>query len=147
MRTGEPSSRQKPRSAALNVNVVIFKDYTRLNEALEHGDVGANSFQHKPYLDNQIKTHGYHISTVGPAAVWPIGLYSHKHRTVAEVPSGAKIGVPNDPSNKGRALMLLEHVGLIELRESAAIVATATDIVAIRRKSSCAQPLFDHPYR
>jgi D-methionine transport system substrate-binding protein len=121
---------QQAKKRGLNVKVVTFNDYTQPNEALEHGDLDANAFQHVPYLDNQIKTRGYHISIVGYTAIWPIGLYSHKHKSVAELPNGAKIGVPNDPSNEGRALVLLQDVGLIKLRPGAGINATSTDIVA-----------------
>jgi D-methionine transport system substrate-binding protein len=121
---------QEAKKRGLNVKVVTFNDYTQPNEALEHGELDANSFQHKPYLDNQIKTRGYHITIAGYTAIWPIGLYSHKHRSVADLPSGAKIGVPNDPSNEGRALVLLEDVGLIKLGEGAGITATQADIVS-----------------
>jgi D-methionine transport system substrate-binding protein len=121
---------QEAKKRGLNVKVVTFNDYTQPNEALEHGELDANAFQHKPYLDNQIKTRGYHISIAGYTAIWPIGLYSHKHRSIAQLPNGAKIGVPNDPSNEGRALVLLQDVGLIKLREGAGIVATTADIVS-----------------
>ncbi len=99
----------------LNVTTVVFNDYTQPNEALERGDVDANAFQHKPYLDNQIKTRGYHIVPAGFTAVWPIGLYSHKVHSVADLPKAAIIGVPNDPSNEGRALVLLEREGVIKI--------------------------------
>jgi len=115
--------------SGLIVKTVVFNDYTQPNEALERGDLEANAFQHKPYLDNQIRTRGYHIAPVGYTAVWPIGLYSRKVHTVADLPNGAIIGVPNDPSNEGRALNLLQRVGLIKLHEGAGILATATDIV------------------
>ncbi len=85
--------------------------------------------QHKPYLDNQIKTRGYHIVPVGFTAVWPIGLYSRKVHSVAELPKGATIGVPNDPSNEGRALLVLQHEGLIKLRDGTGILATSVDII------------------
>lgn len=112
----------------LTIKTVVFDDYTQPNEALEHGDVDANAFQHKPYLDNQIKTRGYHIVPVGFTAVWPIGLYSHKVHAVADLPSGAVIGVPNDPSNEGRALLVLQDEGLIKLRDGSGILATTADI-------------------
>ena len=114
----------------VTVTTVVFNDYTQPNEALERGDVDANAFQHKPYLDNQIKTRGYHIVPVGYTAVWPIGLYAHKIHSIADLPKGAIIGVPNDPSNEGRALVLLQHEGVIKLRDGAGILATTTDIVA-----------------
>jgi len=112
----------------LNIELVAFNDYTQPNEALENGELDANAFQHKPYLDNQIKTRGYHIVPVGYTAVWPIGLYSKKVKLVAELPEGAVIGVPNDPSNEGRALKLLEAEGVIKLKPDAGILATPIDI-------------------
>jgi D-methionine transport system substrate-binding protein len=114
----------------VSIKTVVFNDYTQPNEALERGDIDANAFQHKPYLDNQIKTRGYHIAPVGFTAVWPIGLYSHKVHSVKDLPKGAVIGVPNDPSNEGRALLLLQHEGLIKLRDGSGILATTADIVA-----------------
>ena len=114
----------------LTIKTVVFNDYTQPNEALERGDVDANAFQHKPYLDNQIKSRGYHITPVGFTAVWPIGLYSRKVHSVANLPKGAVIGVPNDPSNEGRALLLLQDEGLIKLRDGSGILATTADIVA-----------------
>ena len=114
----------------LTIKTVVFNDYTQPNEALEHGDVDANAFQHKPYLDNQIKTRGYQITPVGYTAVWPIGLYSRKVSSVASLPKGAVIGIPNDPSNEGRALLLLQSEGLIKLREGSGILATTADIVS-----------------
>ena len=114
----------------LTIKTVVFNDYTQPNEALERGDVDANAFQHKPYLDNQIKSRGYHITPVGFTAVWPIGLYSRKVTSVANLPKGAVIGLPNDPSNEGRALLLLQDQGLIKLRDGSGILATVADIVA-----------------
>jgi D-methionine transport system substrate-binding protein len=112
----------------LKIELVAFNDYTQPNEALENDELDANAFQHKPYLDNQIKTRGYHIVPVGYTAVWPIGLYSKKHKSVAGLPEKAVIGVPNDPSNEGRALNLLEAQGVIKLKPDAGILATPTDI-------------------
>src|SRR5919109_5346566 len=112
----------------LIIETVVFNDYTQPNEALERGEIDANAFQHQPYLDNQIKTQGYHIVPVGYTAVWPIGLYSKKHAKVADLPDGAVIGVPNDPSNEGRALRLLEAQGVIKLKPDAGILATPVDI-------------------
>jgi len=106
---------QEAQKRGLNVKLSVFNDYTQPNEALENGDLDANAFQHKPYLDNQIKTRGYDIVPVGFTAVWPIGLYSHKVHSVADLPEGAVIGVPNDPSNEGRALRMLDHEGAIKL--------------------------------
>jgi D-methionine transport system substrate-binding protein len=113
----------------LKVETVVFNDYTQPNEALERGEVDANAFQHQPYLDNQIKTHGYHIVRVGYTGVWPIGLYTKKYKSVAELPKGAVIGLPNDPSNEGRALRVLQNEGVIKLKDGTGILATTADIV------------------
>ncbi|MEZ2131590.1 MULTISPECIES: MetQ/NlpA family lipoprotein [unclassified Sinorhizobium] len=118
----------------LKIETVIFNDYTQPNEALERGEIDANAFQHKPYLDNQIQTHGYHIVPVGYTGIWPIGLYSKKHKAVAELPEGAVIGVPNDPSNEGRALLVLQNEGLIKLREGSGILATVADVTENPKK-------------
>ncbi len=112
----------------LKVEPVVFNDYTQPNEALERGEIDANAFQHKPYLDNQIKQHGYHIVVAGYTGIWPIGLYTKKYKTVAELPKGAVIGVPNDPSNEGRALLVLQHEGVIKLKDPTNILATAADV-------------------
>jgi D-methionine transport system substrate-binding protein len=121
---------QEALKRGLTVKLAVFNDYTQPNEALENGELEANAFQHKPYLDNQIKTRGYHIVPVGYTAVWPIGLYSRKHHKLADLPSGSVIGVPNDPSNEGRALRVLESQGLIKLKPDAGILATTQDITA-----------------
>jgi D-methionine transport system substrate-binding protein len=112
----------------LKIETITFNDYTQPNEALERGEIDANAFQHQPYLDNQIKQNGYHIVRVGYTGVWPIGLYSKKHKSVAELPEGAVIGVPNDPSNEGRALRVLQNEGVIKLKEGTGILATIADV-------------------
>src|ERR1700712_5260688 len=120
--------------SGLKVETVVFNDYTQPNEALERGEIDANAFQHQPYLDNQVKTHGYHIVRVGYTGVWPIGLYTKKYKSVAELPKGAVIGVPNDPSNEGRALRVLQNEGVIKLKPDTGILATTADIVANPKK-------------
>ncbi|MEF3134394.1 MetQ/NlpA family lipoprotein [Rhizobium sp. 268] len=112
----------------LKIETITFNDYTQPNEALERGELDANAFQHQPYLDNQIKQHGYHITRVGYTGVWPIGLYTKKYKSVAEIPEGAVIGVPNDPSNEGRALRVLQNEGLIKLKDGTGILATVADV-------------------
>lgn len=112
----------------LALKVTTFSDYTQPNEALSDHDLDANSFQHKPYLDAQIKARAYKIVPVGYTYVQPIGLYSRKVRSVAALPDGATIAVPNDPSNEGRALLLLQAHGLITLRSDVGLLPTALDI-------------------
>ena len=112
----------------LVIKVTTFSDYTQPTEALAEHDLDANSFQHKPYLDAQIKARGYAIVPVGFTYVQPIGLYSRKFKSVAELPDGATIGVPNDPSNEGRSLLLLQAQHLITLRGDVGLLPTARDI-------------------
>ncbi|MGO4574035.1 MetQ/NlpA family ABC transporter substrate-binding protein [Microvirga sp. 2TAF3] len=112
----------------LNVQLVPFSDYALVNEALARGDLDANAFQHKPYLDAQIAARGYKIVPVGFTFVQPIGLYSKKVKAIADLPKGAKIGLPNDPSNGGRALNLLAAQGLIKLKDGKGLSPSLLDI-------------------
>jgi len=114
----------------IKVKVTTFSDYTQPNEALAQHDLDANSFQHKPYLDAQINARHYDIVPVGFTYVQPIGLYSRKVKSVADLPQNAAIGVPNDPSNEGRALLLLQANGIIKLREGVGQLPTALDIAS-----------------
>jgi D-methionine transport system substrate-binding protein len=114
----------------LDIEVVTFSDYTLPNEALASGDIDADAFQHVPYLDNQNATRGYDLVPVGYTLVAPIGLYSTKHDSVADLPEGARIGIPNDPSNGGRGLLLLAAQGVITLADGVGILPTVADIVA-----------------
>ncbi|MBB6113734.1 D-methionine transport system substrate-binding protein [Rahnella inusitata] len=113
----------------LTVKPVVFNDYNQPNEALQNGEVDANAFQHQPFLDNQIKVNHYDIVRVGYTAVWPIGLYSKKVKTADELKEGAVIGVPNDPANEARGLILLQQSGVIKLKPGAGIFATTADII------------------
>ena len=124
----------KAAEKGLTIETVVFNDYTQPNEALERGEIDANAFQHKPYLDNQIKTQGYHIVPVGYTGVWPIGLYSKKYKAVADLPEGAVIGLPNDPSNEGRALRVLQNEGVLKLKDGTGILATTVDIAENPKK-------------
>lgn len=112
----------------LDVEVVVFSDYLLPNAALDAGDIDANAFQHKPFLDNQIKTKGYRITPVGDTIIAPIGLYSRKVKSVDELKDGAIVGIPNDPSNGGRSLLLLQATGLIKLKDGVGLLPTVLDI-------------------
>ncbi|MBN9331845.1 MetQ/NlpA family ABC transporter substrate-binding protein, partial [Devosia sp.] len=104
----------KPILAAQGIDLEIleFSDYVIPNEALASGELNANSFQHQPYLDNQVRDRGYAIESVATTVNFPIGIYSDKYENIADLPDGAKIGIPNDPTNGGRVLLLLEDNGL-----------------------------------
>jgi len=118
----------------LDIDVVVFNDYLLPNAALDGGDLDANAFQHRPFLDNQIKSRGYHIVAIADTIVEPIGLYSLKSKSIAALPDGASIGIPNDPSNGGRGLLLLQQQGQIRLRDGVGILPSVRDIVANPKK-------------
>ena len=107
---------------------MIFNDYTQPNEALARKEIDANAFQHGPYLEAQKQAHGYELEIAIDTAIFPIGVYSKKYASLAELPDGAVIGVPNDPSNGGRALKVLEQLGLIKVNPEAGILATVIDV-------------------
>ncbi|WP_322803707.1 MetQ/NlpA family lipoprotein [Vibrio alfacsensis] len=113
----------------LDVELVTFTDYVTPNAALDDGSIDINAFQHKPYLDQQVEDRGYKLVTAGNSFVYPIAGYSKQVKSVDEVQEGARIAVPNDPTNLGRSLLLLEQQGLIELRDGADLLATVRDIV------------------
>jgi D-methionine transport system substrate-binding protein len=113
----------------LDVELVTFTDYVTPNAALDDGSIDINAFQHKPYLDQQIADRGYKLQIAGNSFVYPIAGYSKQVKAVDELQAGARIAVPNDPTNLGRSLLLLEQQGLIELRDGAGLLATVRDIV------------------
>ncbi|AXE97764.1 MetQ/NlpA family ABC transporter substrate-binding protein [Paraburkholderia hospita] len=118
----------------LNIKVIEFSDYVQPNAALAGGDLDANSYQHDPYLQAQVKDRGYKLIKIADTVTFPMGIYSKTVKTLAELPAGAKIAVPNDPTNGGRALLLLQKQGLIKLRADAGLKATPLDIVENPKK-------------
>ena len=112
----------------LKLQIVEFNDYIQPNAALDAGDVQANSYQHLPFLQSQIQARGYKISSVGETVTFPMGFYSKKFKSLADLPKGAKVGIQNDPSNSGRALSLLQKYGVIKLKPTAGISATVLDV-------------------
>ncbi len=117
-----------------DVELVIFTDYATPNEALNKGDLDVNAFQHKPYLDKQIADKGYKLTPVGNTFVYPIAAYSKKIKSIDELKEGDKIAVPNDPTNLGRALILLEKQGLIKLKDNTNLLSTRVDIIENPKK-------------
>ncbi len=111
------------------LEIVEYNDYVLPNDALENGELDANYFQHITYLNSFNAEHGTHLVSVGGIHYEPIGLYAGKTTSLDALADGAVIGVPNDPSNEARALLLLEQEGLIKLKEGAGINATKDDIL------------------
>lgn len=110
------------------VELVIFTDYSSPNEALNKGDLDLNAFQHKPYLDKEIADKGYKLVPVANTFVYPIAGYSKKIKSLDEIKDGDTIALPNDPTNLGRSLILLEKQGLIKLKDDN-LLSTTLDIV------------------
>ncbi|WP_101341211.1 MetQ/NlpA family ABC transporter substrate-binding protein (plasmid) [Cereibacter azotoformans] len=112
----------------IEAEIIEFTDWPLINEALAHGDLDANNFQHIPYLQNQITARGFDL-VPGPASiVVPTGVYSARLTSLTDLPEGGTIAIPNDPSNAARALFLLEKAGVIRLKEGAGITATVLDL-------------------
>jgi len=118
----------------LDVELVTFTDYVTPNAALDDGSIDVNAFQHKPYLDAQIADRGYKLAIAGNTFVYPIAGYSKTITSVADIKEGDRIAVPNDPTNLGRSLLLLQKQGLITLKENAGLKATVQDIVENPKK-------------
>lgn len=117
--------------AALGVTleIVEFTDYVQPNLATDSGDLDANFFQHTPYLDKFNVDHDTDLVSVGTVHYEPMGIFAGTAKSLDEITEGAKIGIPNDGTNGGRALLLLEANGLIKLNPEAGISATKLDII------------------
>lgn len=100
----------------LTVNIKTFSDYVTPDQALAAGDIDLNSFQHGPFLQAFNEKNGTHLVSIGNTYLAPLRVYSNKITSIKDVPDGAKVSIPNDPSNGGRALLLLDHNGLLKLK-------------------------------
>ena len=112
----------------ITLEIKEFTDYVTPNDAVEYGEIDANYLQHIPYLESFNTEHGYHLVNAGGIHVEPIALYSSKYSSLSDLPNGAVIAIPNDPTNEGRALLLLQSAGLIKLRADAGLEAIPLDI-------------------
>lgn len=118
----------------VDLKVKVFSNGLQENFAVAGREIDANYFQHQPFLDGFNKSKGTHLVTVAAIHVEPFGAYSQKYRQLADLPDGAVVGIPNDPSNAARALLLLQRNGLITLRDPGNILATARDVVGNPKK-------------
>jgi D-methionine transport system substrate-binding protein len=110
------------------IEIKVFNDYVQPNVQLSEKRLDVNYFQTKPYLDEFNIARGADLLTVAGVHVEPLGIYSKKHTTLAEIPNGAQVILPNDASNTGRALLLLQGAGLITLRDPSNPLQTVRDI-------------------
>lgn len=116
------------KSQGIDLKIVEFNDYVQPNTSVSDKLLDLNFFQHRPYLDSFIKDHGSDLVEVGGIHIEPIGFYSHKIKNLKDLKKGATIAIPNDPTNGGRALLLLQTAGLITLEDPKSISATPLDI-------------------
>ena len=112
----------------IDLQITEYGDYVVPNTAVEEGDEDANYFQHQPYLDNFNAENGTHLVSAGGIHIEPMGVYAGKTTALADLPDGAIIAIPNDATNEGRALLLLEAQGLIKLKDSSNLESTPNDI-------------------
>ncbi len=110
------------------IDIRTFADFIQPNVALAAGDIDINTYQHLPFLEAQKQQRGYDFVPVGKTVLTVMGVFSRRHRAIADIPNGARVAIPNDPTNGGRALLLLAKAGLITLRPGADYRATIADI-------------------
>ena len=118
----------------LKIQIVEFNDYIQPNVALNQGDIDINSFQHLPYLENIVKDRKYDIVMLAKTITFPMGVYSKKLKDLNELKDGASVAIPNDPTNGGRALALLEKAGLLKLKPGLGHKASIIDITENPKK-------------
>ncbi|MGN0915271.1 MAG: MetQ/NlpA family ABC transporter substrate-binding protein [Succinivibrio sp.] len=112
----------------ITLKIIEFNDYIQPNLTVADGQIDANYFQHRPYLNTFVKDRGSDLVEVAGIHVEPIGAYSNKVKDLKDLKKGASVGIPNDPTNGGRALLLLQAAGLITLEDPENITATPLDI-------------------
>ncbi len=108
---------KKVKKEGIDIEIVRFSDYVQPNLALEEGELDANAFQTISYFNEFKKEHDLDLTPIGTTVIAPLGLYSEKYKSVDDIPDGAKIAVPNEATNMGRAFLLLQEAGLIDLPE------------------------------
>ncbi|AYO54629.1 MetQ/NlpA family ABC transporter substrate-binding protein [Acinetobacter wuhouensis] len=112
----------------INVKLVEFSDWNTPNITLNHGDIDANYFQHQPFLSNATKETGFKLKPIATGVATHVGLYSKKYNSLDAVPENARVVIPNDPVNQGRALLLLQQAKLITLKDPENHLSNLQDI-------------------
>ena len=118
----------------VNLKVKVFTDYIQPNVQVAEKRLDANFFQHQPYLDEFNKAKGTHLINVAAVHLEPLGAYSSKYKKLDEIKDGSTVVIPNDATNGGRALLLLDKAGLITLKDKTNILSTPKDITANPKK-------------
>lgn len=121
-------AKEKLKKEGINLEIKQFSDYSTPNSALNNGEIDLNAFQHQIYLDDEVKTNNYKIKSIGYTFIIPLNLYSNKVKSVKELKDGDSVAIPNDVTNGGRAIKVLESAGLIKLKDDADFSPTVDDI-------------------
>ncbi|RAZ81289.1 MetQ/NlpA family ABC transporter substrate-binding protein [Planococcus halotolerans] len=119
----------KAEKEGIDLEIVTFSDYVAPNIALAEGELDLNAFQTISYFDEFVEEHNIDIVPIGSTVIAPMGLYSEKYDSIDELPEGSQIAVPNEATNMGRALLLLQEAGLIKLSDDAGLTGTADHII------------------
>lgn len=122
------------KAQGVDLKIVDFTDYVMPNLALEEKNLDANFMQHKPFLDKISKDRNLHLKAIANVHIEPIGAYSKKIKNIKELKNGALVLIPNDPTNGGRALILLHNNGLITLKDSTNLSSNESDIIKNPKK-------------
>ncbi|MGO2063208.1 MAG: MetQ/NlpA family ABC transporter substrate-binding protein [Microbacteriaceae bacterium] len=118
----------------IDLKIVDFGEYNLPNPALEAGDLDINQFQHIIFLAEHNAATGDDLTPIGSTAIYPLSVHSQKYKSIDEIPKGEKIAVPNDPSNKARALLVLQQAGLIKLKDGGNTGSTLDDVLTDESK-------------
>ena len=121
---------KEAKKQGIDLKVVEFSDYVTPDKALADGDIQLNAYQHVPFMENFNKQNGSNLVAIGKTILVRMGLYSNSVHSVQDVPEGATVSIPNDPTNGGRALALLAKAGLITLKDGVGFKATVADITS-----------------
>ncbi|MFE3228948.1 MetQ/NlpA family ABC transporter substrate-binding protein [Nocardia sp. NPDC059228] len=107
--------KDKAKEQGINLNIVHYSDYSQPNTALAQKQIDVNLFQHLQFLGQYNVANNQDLTPIGATQIVPLGLYSKKHKSVAEIPQGGEIAIPNDPTNQARALFVLQAAGLLKI--------------------------------
>ncbi|MET0953751.1 MAG: MetQ/NlpA family ABC transporter substrate-binding protein [Aeromicrobium sp.] len=116
------------KAEGINVKIIDFTEYTQPNPALDAGELDLNQFQHIVYLADYNVSNDKNLVPVGSTAIYPLGLYSKKYDSAADIPDGATVAVPDDASNQARGLLILQSAGLIKLKSGGTIFSDLSDV-------------------
>lgn len=126
--------KKKAAAEGINIDVVSFNDYTQPNVALSQGQIDLNAFQHLLFLADYDVKNNDNITALAATYIVPLNIYSKKYQRLSQLPAGATIAIPNDATNQGRALLVLQEAGLLKLRGNGSALSTPADVITNQSK-------------